>query len=197
MQTTHVVGFVLACAASVWAGIGETKDETLKRYGEPSSWERDAPSPAGRGLTIACYTKENPTFKVYFFDGKSGKSTFGAIVYELPQDKKLRDPLIQKILSDHSDGKSWTTTKGTETSHDSYARDGVKASFFNDNWLSLRSADFDAYVSAANKRIADKQAADRQAAEKKAAEKKAADKQAAAKKAAEKQAAAKKTTTRK
>ena len=200
MKTMCVAGLVMFCAASIWAGIGETKEEAIKRYGEPTKWERDAPYP-GRGLTIANYSKENPPYKVYFYDNKASKSISGAIVYELPQDKKLREPLIKKFLDANSDGKSWTATKGTDTKQESYTRDGAKASFFNENWLSISLTDFDVYVSAANKRIADKQAADRQAAAKQAADKLAADKQAAdrqaaAAQAAERQAAAKKATGR-
>ena len=196
MKTAYVTGLVLFCAASVWAGIGETKEEAIKRYGEPSKWDRDAPS-TGRGLTMAHFSKEQTTFKIYFYDNKAGKSISGAILYELPQDKKLREPLIKKCLEDNSDGKSWTLIGGTGTKQDSYTRDGAKASYFNENWLSISLSDFDVYVSAANKRIADKQAADKLAADKQAADKLAVAKKAAAKQAADKQAATKKTAAKK
>ena len=206
MKMACVAGLIVFCtAAGVWAGIGETKEEALKRYGEPGKWDRDALPPAGRGLIIANYTVGTQPFKVYFYD-KGGKSLSGAVLYELPQGKELREAAVKKALDDNAGGKTWTVIKGTETSHDSYKRDGAKACYFKEDWLSVSSSDFDAYVSEANKKIADKQAADRLVADKQAAADKqavavkqaaAAQKAALAKQAAAQKAAAQKTTGKK
>lgn len=197
MKTVCVLALTVFCTAGAWAGVGETRDATVKRCGEPGKWDKESPPPAGRGLTIAQYTTTNAAFRVFFFD-KGGKSISGAIMYELPQGKEQRNAAVKKALDENADGKTWTVSKNKEPGQESYQREGTKACFFKDTWFSVSSADFDAYVSEANKTIAQKQAADKLAAEKQAAAAKqaAAVKQAAAQKAATQKTTSQKTTVK-
>ncbi len=125
-----------------WASIGETKEEALKRYGEPT-WIgcKDAESTA-IGITKAQVQGE-PDQTLTFYSNKEGKCILGEIEYS-PKDKENLETLKNRILEVNSDGKSWTFRPGTSHGWPTYNRDGATVFVFaNKNQYAAR---LDAYL---------------------------------------------------
>jgi serine/threonine protein kinase len=112
-----------------WAVIGDTKEEALKKYGEPK-WIacNDAESTA-IGITRAQVQGESDQI-LTFFTNEEGKCILGGIEYS-PKDKEKSETLKNRILEVNSDGKSWTFYPGTSHGLPRYERDGAVVFVFS------------------------------------------------------------------
>jgi tRNA A-37 threonylcarbamoyl transferase component Bud32 len=150
-----------AMAKQSWASIGETKEEALKKCGEPELIP-SMPDWTAMGVTVAEYPNGKPRYRHHYYTNRKGKSVLGAIYFYSWQTEKLTEPIIKQILKDNSDGKEWRVIKGAGTTLDSYSRDGVSAHYwhFNDADLFIvELTDFQDYCRVKKDRIEEQKAA--------------------------------------
>lgn len=160
MRTLCVLTVVVSCAASAWAGVGETQEEAIKRCGEPSYWGK----PAATNTAQAVYFKEEPHFWITFFTNKDGRSVAGQISYQLPrelaQDKQLAEPVILKLLEANAGGHPWTEDAASERMKRlkrTYRREGATATWFGGS-LTITIDEYLVFAEAERKRLAAEQA---------------------------------------
>ena len=181
MKTIGMVAIIMSCAATSFAGIGETREETIKRYGEPTYWSHDLAKPANlssraprrrrtseqnsTNATHAVYTKEEPNFWVSFFVAKDGRRIAGQITYRLPtelgRNADLAAPVIHKLLEANADGHPWTEDDAPEMSkrlRRTFQREGASALLQFGRRLTVSLDEYSEFVKTEQKRLAAEQA---------------------------------------
>lgn len=153
MKKVLGISLFLFLSTSVWAGIGETKEEALKRYGEPTRWENKN--------TCAWYDNEDIPFWILFYTNESGKTVSGQISYKMPADREVANALVLRLLELHGEGRKWAPYRDsiTESREDStkYKRYGASAAHLHpgflsrlsdkdQNWLLIATDEFTAYA---------------------------------------------------
>ena len=149
-------GVVVMPEKQSWASIGETKEEALKKCGEPTWVTSRLPGSAELGISVAQLHGE-PAQRLYFYTNKEGKCILGNIFY-FPKDQENTEDLKKRILDVNSDGKAWTLQPRKDNLK-KYRRDGADA-FFSDEkkWHGVTLDAFDVYCREEHKRTADKKA---------------------------------------
>ena len=139
--------------------LGETKEETIKRYGRPSS--RPGKEITNSINTNECaYLDSKPYFAVLFFPDKQGKLISGEICYlipaELTDDAELLKPVILKLLDLNSEGKKWieiAEEKHVRPYRRTYRREGVVAYWYPTHYrLKIRLNEYSVFIDAEEKR---------------------------------------------
>lgn len=144
---------------SVGVRLGETKEDAIRRYGDPSK-NRAEFSTSEVNTNQFFYTNNEPHFVISFYKSKKGKLISGRVTYILPKeilsDKNISQQYVHRILELNARGKKWIEENHSKRPGKVYRCEDVEAywpSLSGGRYLIITLDEYSIYYEAAKEKI--------------------------------------------